>query len=64
MTMKPSMALLVTLAILAGCAEFDAWVDARSRAGDPALQESVNTSTDKLYLNTETSAGARDFRNV
>lgn len=62
--MKPSMALLVTLAILAGCAEFDAWVDARSRAGDPALQESVNTSTDKLYLNTETSAGARDFRNV
>ena len=64
MTMKPSMAILVTLAILAGCAEFDAWVDARSRAGDPALQESVNTSTNKLYLNTETSAGARDFRNV
>jgi hypothetical protein len=64
MTIKPSMALLVTLATLAGCAEFDAWVDARSRAGEPALQESVNTSTDELYLNTEMSTGIRDLRNV
>jgi hypothetical protein len=55
---------LAPFVILAGCAQPDGKPSAAPERGDPAFLQGVNMRADEVYLNSQTPAEGKDYRNV
>ncbi|HDY81918.1 MAG: hypothetical protein DRQ65_06880 [Gammaproteobacteria bacterium] len=64
MSLKLLPALTASLLILGGCAQNDTADYTAPEKGDPAFLKGQNTRADELYMNPDSSEGARVFRNV
>jgi len=64
MSMKHLAAMAAALLILGGCAQSNTVDYAAPERGDADYLKGKNTRADELYLNSNSPAGGRNFRNV
>lgn len=64
MSLKPLMTLLAMLVTLGGCAQLDDWTSTLSGHDAPAVKKEVSAQAHAIYVNSETAASSREFRNV
>ena len=64
MSLKLLSALAASLLLLGGCVQNDTDDYTPPEQGDPAFLKGKNTRSDALYVNADSPAGGRDFRNV
>ena len=64
MSLKLLSALAASLLLLGGCVQNDTPDYTPPERGDPAFLKGKNTRADQLYMNADSPAGGRDFRNI